>query len=380
MSVGVLLLSALLLGLGCLVAWRGEARAARRRERDRRYAESQTEFIETLQAVVAVEEAYALLTGHLERSLPGSRAVVLARHSSENRLEAAPPDEAEPAIAAALEDAEPRSCMAIRLGRAYARDSAAGDPLIACTLCGTLGTAVCQPLVVAGEAIGSVLVRRDAPLDETDLRRVRESAAQTAPTLLNLRNVALGQRRLTTDTVTGLPNDRTTREMLTRMVAQTNRTLDPLSTIVVDLDHLGQINEASGREKGDQALVAAASVLTEAVRDSDYVGRFGDGGFLVVLPATGPEGAEKAAEKIRGAIAAMGLRGADRAVTASLGIASLPTHGSDDDGLLRIAQRALDVAKARGRNRVELAPVAGKSEGATLFALPGVQLDAAEQD
>ena len=238
----------------------------------------------------------------------------------------------------------------------------------------------CQPLVVAGEAIGSVLVRRDAPLDETDLRRVRESAAQTAPTLLNLRNVALGRRRLATDPLTGLPNERTTREMLTRMVAQTNRTLDPLSTILVDLDRLGEINDISGREKGDEALAAAASVLTEAVRDSDYVGRCGDGGFLVVLPATGPEGAELAAEKIRGAIAAMGMRGADRKVTASLGIASLPTHGSDDDGLLRIAQRALDVAKSRGRNRVELAPVAGKTEGATLFALPGVQLDAAEQD
>ena len=165
------------------------------------------------------------------------------------------------------------------------------------------------------------------------------------------------------------------------MVAQTNRTLDPLATILVDLDHLAEINDGCGREKGDEALAAVASVLGEAVRDSDYVGRSGDSGaFLVMLPATGPEGAEKAAEKIRRAIAAISVRGVDRTITASLGIASLPIHASDADGLLRIAQRALDVAKARGRNRVELAPVGGKSEGATLFALPGVQLDIAEQD
>ena len=123
-----------------------------------------------------------------------------------------------------------------------------------------------------------------------------------------------------------------------------------------------------------------AAVLAEAVRDSDFVGRSGNGEFLVLLPATGPEGAEKAAEKIRRAIVGIGVRGVDRTVTASLGIACLPIHASDADGLLRIAQRALDVAKARGRNRVELAPVPGKTEGATLFALPGVQLDVAEQD
>ena len=116
------------------------------------------------------------------------------------------------------------------------------------------------------------------------------------------------------------------------------------------------------------------------MRDSDFAGRSGDEEFLVLLPATGPEGAEKAAEKIRAAIVGVGVRGVDRAITASLGVASLPVHAEDGDGLLRIAQRALDVAKARGRNRVELAPVAGQSEGATLFALPGVHLDVAEQD
>jgi predicted signal transduction protein with EAL and GGDEF domain len=70
----------------------------------------------------------------------------------------------------------------------------------------------------------------------------------------------------------------------------------------------------------------------------------------------------------------------DQTITVSLGIASLPVHASDGDGLLRIAHRALDVAKARGRNRAELAPMPGKGEGATLHALPGVQLDVAEQD
>jgi len=369
LSVPVLALSVLFLSLGCLVIWRGETRAARRRELDRLYSESQTDFIDALQLIGHADEAHTLLVRHLERALPHSRAILLLRNRSENQLEPALPLEEGSALAATLDASEPQSCMAIRGGQAYVQDRST-DPLLACEVCCELGAGTCQPLVVGGEIIGSVLVQRDAPLDETDRRRLRESVVAAASVLANIRNLALTQLRAATDALTGLPNARSVGETLNRMVAQTNRTLEPMSVIVLDFDHFTEIGEACGRDKCDEALAAVGSVLREKVRDSDFAGRTGDDEFLVLLPATGPEGAEQVAKKIRGAVAAIRVRGIDRAITVSVGVASLPVHASDGEGLLRIADRALYVAKARGRNRVELAAMPGSGEGATLVALP----------
>jgi diguanylate cyclase (GGDEF)-like protein len=378
MSASVLLLSVLFFVLGCVLLLRNELRASRRRRRDRVYSESQGEFIETLQRVSTPAEANTLLHRHLERSLPGTQVVVLHRNTGEDRLEPATNVADDPDLDAALEGAKPRACLAIRLGRANVRDPFA-RPLIACGVCGKLdGAANCQPLMVGGEAIGSVLVRHERVLGPVDQRRVLESAIQVAPVLANLRNLELVQLHAATDGLTGLPNARAVYETLDRMVAQTNRTLNPLSTIVVEVDGLDDINEASGREKGDQVLAAVAAVLRECVRYSDFAGRAEGDSFLVLLPDTGPEGAEKAAEKIRAAIASVGVRDLDRAVTASLGVSSLPIHASDPEGLLRIADRALQIARARGRNRVELAPVPGISEGGTLVALPTLRANVHE--
>jgi diguanylate cyclase (GGDEF)-like protein len=366
--------------LGYFVIWRGRHASRLRRERDSRYAESQSEFIETMQVTGSQDEAQLVLGRHLERSLPGSQVTVLNRNNSENRLEAATAIDDDSALAAALTDAEPQSCMAIRLGRAYVRDSSA-TPLMECQVCGRLpGSGTCQPLVVGGEGIGSVLVQSPAELDETDRRRVRDSVVQAAPVMANLRNLSLAQLRAATDALTGLPNKRSVRDTLNRMVAQTNRTLDPLSAIVLDLDHFKEINDVYGHAKGDETLAAVGAVLREVVRGSDFAGRSGGEEFLVLLPATGPEGAEQAAEKIRAAISAINIRGVDRAITISAGVASLPVHASDGEGLLRIADRALYVAKARGRNRVELAPMPGSGEGGAVVALPTSRPDMHEDD
>ena len=82
----------------------------------------------------------------------------------------------------------------------------------------------------------------------------------------------------------------------------------------------------------------------------------------MVLPDTDTEGALVVAEKIRAAIAGISVSGVERAITASLGIATFPQHAESGEQLIRCADRALYVAKTNGRNRVEVAIAAALIE------------------
>lgn len=130
----VVLLSLAFFVLGWLLVVRPRLRAAEAERRARLRAAQQTEFAETLQVVGSEEEAHSLLRRHLERALPDASATVLNRNSSENRLECSSEDGACGPLADALIDAEPRSCLAIRHGRAH-REGGGEQPLLGCRLC-----------------------------------------------------------------------------------------------------------------------------------------------------------------------------------------------------------------------------------------------------
>jgi len=331
-------------------------RRLRRLEDERRglaeaYHSSQREFAETLQVTESEVEAHSLVKRHLERSLPGSDVVVLNRNNSQNRLEATTPVVEGSALAARLIDSSPRSCLAVRLGRLHAR-SAENEPLLACGLCGKLERSTCVPSLVGGEVIGSVLVEHAGPLAQAAVDRIVESVSQAAPVLANLRNLAVAEIRASTDGLTGLPNARAVREDLKRLVAQSTRSELPLSAVLCDLDHFKQINDVYGHGKGDEALVAASTAMRTALRGSDLVGRYGGEEFLILLPDTGLEGAVVLAEKLCADIARIEVPGVDRVLTASFGVASFPTDAPDADMLVRMADRALYAAKARGRDCV----------------------------
>ena len=160
-----------------------------------------------------------------------------------------------------------------------------------------------MPSLVGGEVIGSVLVAHRPPLTQPERSRVDESVSQAAPVLANLRNLAVAEVRAATDGLTGLPNARSLRESLVRMVAQAARSELPLSAVLCDLDHFKQINDVYGHEKGDQALAAASAALRAALRESDLAGRYGGEEFLILLPDTPLDGAVVLAEKLRDEVA-----------------------------------------------------------------------------
>jgi diguanylate cyclase (GGDEF)-like protein len=311
------------------------------------------EFVDTLQVTDSEEVAHDLLKRQVQRSVPGSSAVVLNRNNSDDRLEAKTAVPEGSPLAVSLTGAKPRSCMAVRFARSHSEDPD-HEPLARCEVCGQSGRrTTCEPLLVGGEVIGSVLLQHSDPLGEDQTAALRDSVSQAAPILANLRDLTLAQVRASTDGLTALPNQRAVKDSVKRMVAQTSRTLAPLSAIMFDLDHFKQINDSYGHDRGDDVLAAVGALLAEAVRASDFVGRNGGEEFMVLLPDTGTEDALIVAEKIRAAIADLSITGVDRAITASLGVATIPHHAGDGDQLVRAADRALYLAKTNGRNRVE---------------------------
>ena len=316
----------------------------------------QAEFVDTLQVTSTEEEAHELIKRHFERSIDDSTVVVLQRNNSANRLEAATSTAFDVELSTRLVGAEPRSCLALR----FARTHCEGDdvaPLLGCALCAERGkNSTCEPLLVGGEVIGSVLVSHRSRLDDEQGAKIKTSVAQAAPVLANLRNLALAEFRANNDSLTGLPNKRATDDTLKRMIAQANRSITPLAAIMMDLDHFKQINDQHGHGKGDEVLAAVGTALRACLRASDFAGRFGGEEFLILLPETDIEGAQQVAEKIRETVAEITLAGIERRITASLGIAQLVEHAGTANGLVREADHALYAAKTAGRNRTVVAP------------------------
>jgi len=359
----IVLLSAAFAATGALLLVRMRRLEVHRQLAEAQYYSSQREFAETLQVTQNEGEAHALLKRHLERSLADSEIVVLNRNNSQNRLEAATPVNPSSPLAQSLVDSSPNSCLAVRLGRPHAQ-AVDNEPLLMCGLCGSHERTTCVPSLVGGEVIGSVLVSHERPLTQPERSRVDESVSQAAPVLANLRNLAVAEVRAATDGLTGLPNARSLRESLVRMVAQAARSELPLSAVLCDLDHFKQINDVYGHEKGDQALAAASAALRAALRESDLAGRYGGEEFLILLPDTPLDGAVVLAEKLRDEVALVAVPGVDRAITASFGVASFPADTPDGDMLIRMADRALYAAKSLGRNCVVTAAelLAGRAE------------------
>jgi diguanylate cyclase (GGDEF)-like protein len=325
----------------------------RRRSVELAVNHSHQEYTEMLQAAESEEEADELLKRQAERSIEASNVVVLRRNNSADRL--LPTTEADSELAERVADAEPRSCLAVRFGRTHQQGEDA-EALIGCAVCSReSGYSTCQPLLVGGEVLGAALVRHPSPLTDLERRSLIATVGQAGPVLANLRNLALARFRAATDALTGLPNSREVQDTLKRMTAQASRTVSPLAALLLDLDHFKQINDTYGHAAGDDVLAAVGAAMRATIRASDFVGRYGGEEFVILLPDTGREAAELAAEKLRSAIATTTVSGVTRPITASIGLAVLPDDAGESVALLRQADRALYAAKSNGRNRVEVA-------------------------
>lgn len=154
-------------------------------------------------------------------------------------------------------------------------------------------------------------------------------------------------RRATTDGLTGLPNRAEFARRANAVLLRLAREGGAACLLVVDLDEFKAVNDSVGHEAGDQALVAAAERLRAAVRRSDLVGRWGGDEFVVLLPGVAEvRSLPDRVATIADAIAAAPQIGG-RELSASVGAALFPAHGTSLETLLRTADRAMYAAKVR---------------------------------
>lgn len=128
----------------------------------------------------------------------------------------------------------------------------------------------------------------------------------------------------------------------------------PLALALTDLDGFAAVNDTYGRDAGDAVLAAWDRVLEANVPDGGSVVRLGGDEFVVVLPATSAENAVVLLEEVRGHFSGMSIEGVPVTLSASIGIAANPPHGTTAEELWRAAGEALMRAKRDGRDRVAL--------------------------
>lgn len=164
------------------------------------------------------------------------------------------------------------------------------------------------------------------------------------------------EERAKTDTLTGLPNRRALEEFFRKAQLAALEQGDPVSALMIDIDHFKRFNDEFGHGVGDQVLRLMAKVLRERVRDVDLPARYGGEELIVVLPNAGLATAATVAERIRRAVAECHLtrRSTGEAlpgITISIGVAQFQGGESMAD-LIERCDRALYQAKKTGRNRV----------------------------
>ncbi len=167
------------------------------------------------------------------------------------------------------------------------------------------------------------------------------------------------ERLAVTDGLTGVFNHRRFQESLAQEILRANRTEQPLSVLMLDVDHFKKFNDSFGHPAGDELLRKLASTMAAELRATDLLARYGGEEFAVLLPDTGKDMAAQAAERLRVAVE-QNLRSdvPGGSVTISAGVATWKVDGTTGQELLTAADRALYQAKHRGRNRVAIAEAA----------------------
>lgn len=205
-----------------------------------------------------------------------------------------------------------------------------------------------------------VLVRaRNAELSERimDLNEARRSAERANQSLQ--RALVQLEQTASTDRLTGAWNRRRFEEAVHSEIALAHRRRDPLSLLMIDMDHFKRINDTFGHGAGDIVLAGMVQAVRLCLRASDALVRWGGEEFLVMAPATHLKGAMDLAEKLRATVAAIDFPGVGT-VTMSLGVSEYALEEELEEWIDR-TDKALYRAKSEGRNRVVAASPSNRS-------------------
>jgi diguanylate cyclase (GGDEF)-like protein len=210
-----------------------------------------------------------------------------------------------------------------------------------------------MPISYRDTVIGVLVVEDDTIRDweDEEVLMLKTVADQLSVAISHARLFRHIQNQAMTDALTGLYNHRYFQERLNRETRLADRNDEPVSLILLDLDHLKEINDTHGHRSGDAALLHVASTMKSVVRNVDISARYGGEEFVVILPQCTRESALEVAERLREAVASTSVPRVGQ-VTASFGVATYPSGAKSKEELVEMADRAMYLAKAAGRNRV----------------------------
>lgn len=209
-------------------------------------------------------------------------------------------------------------------------------------------TKPCDPRVLQARVRAA---QRVVGLDERVQALLREREARLGELAIATRKL---QTAAVTDALTGLRNRRFAMERLEQELGSARQDGRPLSVIMIDVDRFKSVNDQFGHDVGDVVLREVARVLHDSVRRTDVVCRLGGEEFLALCPNTAPDKAVLVAERMRAACAERVIEsgGFARAVTISLGVATLEPDMAGVDALVKRADERVYLAKQGGRDRV----------------------------
>jgi two-component system cell cycle response regulator len=159
------------------------------------------------------------------------------------------------------------------------------------------------------------------------------------------------------DSLTGLFNRRRFEAILSSEFKKSVRYLQPLSCMMIDIDHFKEINDQYGHQAGDEVLQEVARLIQSSIREVDTPARWGGEEFVVVSPNTSQGNAIRAAERILKSISSQAFAslGPHQRLSVSIGIAGIPAPDiQTPERLLHAADLALYQAKRKGRARIEI--------------------------
>ncbi|EJM75215.1 GGDEF domain-containing protein [Pseudomonas sp. GM55] len=207
-----------------------------------------------------------------------------------------------------------------------------------------------------GEHLGELVFRRNQRFSEQEQGNLESLLAAL---LFPMRNALLyrtATQSALRDPLTGTGNRIAMDQTLQREIELSRRHLQPLSVLMLDIDHFKQVNDTHGHSTGDDVLKAVAASIKNQLRNVDMVFRYGGEEFLILLSNTSREAAAMVGERLRFAAQSEEYLADGHTVllTVSLGCSTL-LPGESAESLLRRADSALYVAKREGRNRLEMA-------------------------
>ncbi len=185
---------------------------------------------------------------------------------------------------------------------------------------------------------------------ESKLRLMKEETAEYK------KRLTIQKHKLFLDSLTQVHNRAALDERLEQEYKRWLRYRTPLCMAIIDIDHFKNINDNYGHMAGDKALKVVAKALQSALRDTDFIARFGGEEFVVLLPNINPDKFQKPLETLRQTIKSIPFRFRDAKVEITISIgATLFKEGDNPSDVFERADKALYHAKNTGRDQVTLA-------------------------